>query len=479
MNACLPRTPKWRKYAADFYILPFLAIFLSQSCWGEQLSLAPVLSSQSINWIAGPKEANLGTLASIKVPEGYRLTDDAGARVILMRMNNPVPDGLVGILTPDSGKWWMVLTFTDVGYVKGADNERLDTTAILKAVQKQNEMQNKDRAEQGFSSIVSVNWERPPVYNSNGHSLEWAFRAETQSSKTINDTTLLLGRRGVLEIITVQSYEAAADPVLLSQVIGNITFKEGQRYTDYENGDKIADVNLSQLVIDARKPGGKNLMASSKAGMVVWIYSGLAACGIMAGGALFYKKRRQRRVHSVVYANGGHAIAAAPALSSGNGQGNGHSNGHANGSVFAVPDLQNQRARSASDNRTKLRRRKVFDYSKFYTHVVMELSSKSNAVVGPALNGNGRSTHQTINHTNGTNHEASTTNHGASTTSQAITDATLDLIASQKNLIEEQKHLMQQQTGLIEERRKLIEEQNALLKRQAEMIESQYSLKLE
>ncbi len=432
---------------------------------------------QEVAWIVGPKQASLGTLADIGVPQGYRLTDAAGARVLLERMKNPVPDGLIGILAPDSGKWWVVLTFTDVGYVRNANKERIDPAKVLKAVRKQSEAQNSERTEQGMASVISVDWERAPVYDAGRCSLEWALRAEMQSSKVLNDTVLLLGRRGVLELISVQPYEAASSSVPLQQLISNVTFKAGQRYVDYEGGDKIAGVNLTQLIVDDKHAAGsRNLMASSRTGVVVWIYSGLAGCAVMVGGMLLYQKRRQRRVRSAVYANGGHAIAVAQAAS-GNGHANGHANGNGSNSAIARPDAQrSQGAPDNNHNHGKLRRRKVFDYSKFYTHVVMELSSKSNAVAGPMLNGNGngRSNLHTIanGHTPGTNN-----NNGAA--KQTIADATMDLIASQKNLIEEQRQLMQQQTMLIEERRKLIEDQNALLKRQAEMIENQFSLKLE
>jgi len=413
------------------------------------------MPSQEISWIVGPKKASLGTLADIEVPQGYRLTGEAGARTLLQRMKNPVPDGLIGILAPDSGKWWIVLTFTDVGYVKNADKERIDAAAILKAVQKRSETQNGERAEQGMSSIVSVDWERPPVYDAENHSLAWALLAETQSSKVVNDTMLLLGRRGVLEIITVQPYQASSDSVPLQQLVKNITIKEGQRYADYESGDKVADVGLAQLIVDKKgATESGNLMAGFGGGVVVWIYSGLAGCAVMVGGIVLYQKRRQRKVRGAVYADGGRAIAAARAAS-----GNGHGIGSSSPGV-KLPALKVD----TSDHRDKLRRKKVFDYSKFYTHVVMELSSRSNAGVGPAPNGR-------------LNNHATVTNEGAA--NQAIASATLDLIASQKNLIDEQKHLMQQQNRLIEERRKLIEEQNALLKRQADMIESQYSLKLD
>jgi hypothetical protein len=375
-------------------------------------------------------------------------------------MKNPIPDGLVGILAPDSSKWWVVLTFTDVGYVKDAAKERIDPAAVLKAVQKRSEQQNAERATQSMPSIVSVEWENPPVYNADSHSLQWALRAETPSTKVINSTALLLGRRGVLEIITVQPYPAAADTISLEQLVKCITIKEGQRYADYERGDRIAEVTMAQLIVDNKGPAGKgNLMAGFGGGLVVWIYSGLAGGVVLAGSVLLYQRRR-RRVRGAVYANGGHAIATARAASA-NGNGSGSS------SVgVKLPAVKTD----TSDHRDKLRRKKVFDYSKFYTHVVMELSSRSNAGVGPAPNGRSLTNLPAAVNAGAGN---------AGVVNQAIANATLDLIASQKNLIEEQKSLMQQQTRLIEERRKLIEEQNALLKRQAEMIENQYSLKLD
>jgi len=401
----------------------------------------------------------LGTLADINVPQGYRLTGEAGARMLLERMKNPVPDGLIGILAPDSGKWWIVLTFVDVGYVKNAGKEHIDSAAVLKAVQKRSEQQNNERTGQGMPAIVSVAWERPPVYDTSNHSLAWSLRAETQSSKVVNDTLLLLGRRGVLEIITVQPYPVASDSVPLQQLIKNITFKEGQRYTDYQDGDKVSDIGLAQLIIDDKQAAGnKNLIAGSGVGVVVWIYSALAGCAVTAGGVLLYQKRRQRRVRGAVFANRGQAIASARTPS-----GNGQENGGAGTLGVKLPAIKSN---STSEDHSKLRRKKVFDYSKFYTHVVMELSSRSNSGVGPVLNGRPN------------NYTAEAGANGGDAT-QSIASATMDLIASQKNFIEEQKRLMQQQTRLIEERRKLIEEQNALLKRQAEMIESQYSLKLD
>ena len=462
MNVSLPSGTIRRKHPANLWLFPSLAFLLSQFSYGGQLSLTPAtasitpaLPSQEIRWISGPKQASLGTLADIEVPQGYRLTDQTGARVLLERMKNPVPDGLIGILAPDSGKWWAVLTFMDVGFVKNADKEQINPPAVLKALQKRSEMQNSERKEQGMASIVSVEWERRPVYDAAGHSLQWALRAETQSSKVVNETVLFLGRRGVLEIITVQPFQAASDLIPLQQLIKNITFKEGQRYADYQDGDKIAGSSLSQLIVADNNPKtSRSLTAASGGVVVVWIYSVLAGCAVAGGGVLLYQRRRQRRAGGRIHVNG--PSPATARLASGNGQGND------SGSVGVRPYAEKNS--SAPDGRGKLHRKRVFDYSKFYTHVVMELSSKSNAGGGLMLNGKMNDRMQ-----------------GASEAlaNQTIASATLDLISSQKNLIEEQRRLMQQQTRLIEERRKLIEEQNALLKRQVEMVENQFSLKLD
>jgi len=230
MNAFLSRNSSWWQHQWEGCLLSIAVVFLSQSCSGDQPSLTPSMASsmpsQEISWIAGPKHASLGTLANIEIPQNYRLTDEAGARILLERMKNPVPDGLIGILAPDSGKCWIVLTFTEVGYVQNADKERIDPAAILEGVQKRSQVQNSERSDQGMASIVSVDWERAPVYDAESHSLKWALRAETQSAKVVNDAVFLLGRRGVLEIITLQPYEASSDSIPLQQLIKNITFKE-------------------------------------------------------------------------------------------------------------------------------------------------------------------------------------------------------------------------------------------------------------
>ena len=115
------------KPATLFWPFPVSAVFFPQCCQAQQLSLLSGSANQAqITWTSGPADASLGTLADIKIPKGYRFTDATGAGALLGKMNNPVPQGLVGILAPESGQWWVVLEYKDIGYLKDADKSKID-----------------------------------------------------------------------------------------------------------------------------------------------------------------------------------------------------------------------------------------------------------------------------------------------------------------------------------------------------------------
>ena len=134
-----------------------------------------------------------------------------------------------------------------------------------------------------------------------------------------------------------------------------------------------------------------------------------------------------------------------------------------------------QNGSSEPTHRRNARRKKIFDYHRFYTDTVMKLSASGYTVEVPPRNGH------TNGHANGNSSDLAVEAKSASygTMNQTILQSHLELIANQKALIEEQKRLVQQQTRFIEEKNRLIQEQNSLLEQQSAMIENQYSLKLE
>ncbi|HLX96514.1 MAG TPA: DUF2167 domain-containing protein [Verrucomicrobiae bacterium] len=446
------------------------------------LSLASPNQAQ-IQWTSGPADASLGALADIKIPKGYHFTDATGASMLLTRMNNPVPTGLVGILAPESGQWWAVLEYRDIGYVKDADKAGIDTKATLKTISDRAQRQNEDRRIHNLPLITSVDWALAPAFSADTHTLEWAVLAKTQSGQVVNHTMRLLGRQGLLDATVVEPYQAQAalDLISLKELMKNISFKSGQRYTDYQAGDKISQIGLADLIggDDEASATQTDGFAASAKSAGVWGWYVFA--GVLAGGSVMLvwgvaQRRRQE-----------HPVLATSLAGNGIGNGNGHASLHAdtlapvsaitgNGleTVVVKPAVRPKVtvARSGSSDRPGAhrqgaRRRKIFDYHRFYTDTVMKLSSSGYTAEVPPRNGH------TNGHTNGHSlaHaiDAQSPSNGAA--NQALMQAHLDLIANQKELIEEQKRLMIQQAKLIEEKSKLIAEKSQLLDRQTELFE--------
>jgi len=478
------------KPAALFLLLPVSIIFLTQCCNAGQLSLLPHDSANQaqVEWTSGPADASLGTLADIKIPKGYRFTGATGAGALLRKMNNPVPDGLVGILAPESGQWWVVLEYRDIGYVKDADKTKIDAAAILKTISDRAKHQNEERTIHGLPIIASVDWKLSPAFDAKTHSVEWAVLAKTQSTGVVNHTTRLLGRQGVLDATAVEPYQAAqaaSDLVPLQELMKNMSFKQGQRYADYQKGDKISDIGLAGLIAgeDDSPVAQKDGVGTSSKSAGVWGWYVLV--GVLAGGGVLLFRGvvlRRHKTHRV--------LSASPVVGNEISNGNGYAHAHAAATLLAsatppVPatpeiDLEPDEVKpvvevklddvkpkmainpnGSSKHRPSRRRRKVFDYHRFYVDTVMKLSSSSYTAEVPTPNGH------TNGHSNG--HSINRAIEGQSPSyadmNQAIAQAHMDLIANQKQLIEEQKHLMIQQAKLIDEKSKLLDRQTELFER--------------
>jgi uncharacterized membrane-anchored protein len=475
-----------------FTLLLIFACFGISRSAGQQSSLLSFNSpgQEQIDWTSGPADASLGSLADIKIPKGYRFTDETGAGALLAKMNNPVPQGLVGILAPESGEWWVVLTYKDMGYIKDVDKDKIVAATVLKTISDRAQRQNEDRRLRGLPLISSVDWALSPAYDTKTHSLEWAVRAKTQSSEVVNHTVRVLGRKGVLEATAVSPYQSrnteAAIP--LNELMKNISFKQGQRYTDYQKGDKVSNVGLAGVIIgdDDTSTAQNDEVATSSKSVTEWGWYVLI--GVVVGGGVMLFRGVVHRHHKTRHVPSSGSVASH-AVGSGNGISNGNGHVHAPvevasstavitaslsaGETAARAGLKpkvsvSQNGSNGSTHRGNARRKKIFDYHRFYTDTVMKLSSSGYTFEVPPRNG----------HSNGHAHghlsapvieTQSPSNQGV--TNQALMQAHLELIANQKELIEEQKRLMMQQCKLIDEKTKLIDEKSQLLVKQTELFE--------
>ena len=497
MNVRYLKNSKVCDRLTTFCLVAGLGIFslaLPSQSRAQQPLDSTLFSGPSINWVSGPQSLSVGTYADLQIPQGYRWVSGLAARSILEGQNNPVPDDLIGVIAPDSGKWWAVVEFAPKGYLK--DPKEFSTPVAIKYAET---ALNAQRTRQGLSSITSLDWQSKPAYDAQANTLSWSLQVQSGSTKALDQKMVLLGRHGILQITAVQPYPFTDAPSL-SQLASNVAFKDGERYTDYQSGDKIASIGMEELVTgdDAANIAASHGFGGTAAALV---YAGLGAC-VLVGGLVVVMKRKKhhhRRVRVSAPVAATTAVTAATMASHGsNGNGasahashgsNGssaHKNGQSATPAMAKVTLNQGHRKDLKGNRS--RRRKVFNYPKFYTNVMRELSLHSYGPGVAMANGkskaNGHANGHENGHVNGTNGHANGANgsngHVNGTNGNGVNDAIkseiVEIIASQKNLIQEQKALLEQQTKLIEEKRWLIEEQTAFLKGQSE---GQFPLKFE
>ncbi len=208
---------------------------------------ASILSK--INWTKGPAKADLKTLAEVQVPEGFVFTGPKGTQKLLEAWGNPTSGSELGFLAPTSLVWFVVFEFSDVGYVKDDDKNKLDADKLLKSIKEGTEESNKYREKMGAAPLHITGWEIPPRYNDQTHNLEWAIRGESEGSPVINYNTRLLGRKGVMEVnLVIDPDKLNAALPQYQALLTDYSYKQGERYAEYRSGDKLAKYGLAALI---------------------------------------------------------------------------------------------------------------------------------------------------------------------------------------------------------------------------------------
>jgi uncharacterized membrane-anchored protein len=456
------------KLPLAFCLLSAATVSLTEVSYADSSPESPIVPKAPVAWTAGPTQVQLGTIASLQIPQGYKFTDAQGAKDELAQLKVLAPNGLLGIVEPKAGGSCITVQFSDVGYIEGvAGKVSLSEADMLKNASKGLEQQNGERSNQNLAHLADIAWDSAPVLDPSKPSLEWALRANAGSEHLILCTLRLFARNGVLDLATVL-HSKSSQPDPLKEIAGGVTFKTGEAYADYAVGDKTAAINVADLVLNtsSSKAAGTTWTIGEQKNL--WLIGGAVFVLVISGIIVIRKSRNRKSDHRGV----AHAAEAAP-----------DSQRPAAPAYAAKPviSVQAPKPRTMSqvalnkaagfpkpssngnnNNNQSARRKKVFDYNRYFTDLMSAVSSQANQADVYQSNGyaleNGRVMPPYEVLENGANSGSSNSQNS-------------EMIAHQKLLIEEQKRIIQEQSKLIEEKSRLIAEKNQLLKMQAELLE--------
>lgn len=204
---------------------------------------------RALDWEAGPTTAQLGTLASINVPDGFQFVGKPGAGKFMEMLQNPTDGSELGVLLNVEDGWFVVFDFSDMGYVKD-DDRNLDANAILSSIREGTEESNKVRRERGWPTLDVVGWQQAPFYDAATNNLTWSIVGRSSDGDSINHSTRLLGRRGVMRVNLVAGPEEMGTALpAFNEMVGDFSFTAGNKYSEFTRGDKIAEYGLAGLIV--------------------------------------------------------------------------------------------------------------------------------------------------------------------------------------------------------------------------------------
>lgn len=247
---------------------------------------------ESFGWTRQGK-GNIGGMAEIAIPQGYRFTDGKGASKMLEFYGNPPSNSYLGMLaTENFQEHSIIFEFDDIGYVKDDEKNDLDADELLSTMKEGQEAANEQRKKMGLDELEIMGWAVPPRFNDQTKNLEWAIilKSKSDGGTNINHNTRLLGRKGVMEVTLMCSPEELQGLLPgYQKILEGFSYTQGETYAEYKSGDKIAEYGLTALV------AGGGAYALAKSGLLgklglIFAKMGKAAILVVVGVAVAIKK---------------------------------------------------------------------------------------------------------------------------------------------------------------------------------------------
>ena len=238
---------------------------------------------------AGPFRADVGTVAEMQIPAGYRYVGKDKIAALNKLTGNRTSPGDVGALMPENIGWFIFFTYSDEGYVKDDEKDKLDAKALLESLQENQKEDNKARVQEKLTPLTLLGWEKPPFFDSNTKNLTWAIKlqAQGQADYTVNYESRVLGRSGYMSCTLVISPDQLDSTIpVYDKLLTSFNYKSGQKYSEWKPGDKVAAIGLAALV------GGGAVALAAKSGFLAKFIKPIIIGVVAFFGAIaaFFKK---------------------------------------------------------------------------------------------------------------------------------------------------------------------------------------------
>lgn len=256
---------------------PLLAVLLltaSASLAHGQLQEADIFKQ-------GPLEGDLGPRASIKVPAHFLFVPTNQMPTFARLTKNPHGPGDVGAVLHEDGNWSVWFGFEESGYVKDDEKDKIDADAILKNIKEGTAASNPERVRLGGAPLNIVGWEQKPFFDPDTKNLTWAVRASSEGHEVINYESRILGRRGVMSATLIVAPDKLAQTLpAFKQLLTGYSYKSGEKYSEWREGDKVAAYGLTALI------AGGAVAAAAKSGLLGKLLKPIIVGIAVLGGAI-------------------------------------------------------------------------------------------------------------------------------------------------------------------------------------------------
>lgn len=216
----------------------------------------------------------IGPYAEIRIEPGFRFLPKEHTAEWLRFTGNLADSSILGVYESLDSSWTAVYQYEDSGHVKDDEKDKLDADKLLKTRKEQNILGNEERKRQGLSPMTLIDWSMKPTYNDQTKNLEWGLRFQVEGHETINHTTKLLSREGIMDVVLICSPEDLGQvmPKYQSSLAG-FSFVEGHKYAEYKKGDKLAEYGLTALA------AGTGVAVLAKTGLLAKFFGLFAKMG--------------------------------------------------------------------------------------------------------------------------------------------------------------------------------------------------------